>query len=231
METATMMVAIPDVLTATEARRCRRMLEKANWGEGRRTAGALAARVKQNEQLADGDPLVAELGSFLLERLAVAGRFVAAALPAKVVPPRFNRYADDGFYGDHVDGAVFVVPDTSVRIRGDLSATLFLSDPGDYDGGELTVQGEFAPHRVKLPAGHMILYSSGAVHHVAPVTRGARYAAFFWMQSLVREDHRRRMLLELDDTIQALAAQEPEASAVTRLTALYHNLLRDWADT
>lgn len=147
------------------------------------------------------------------------------------MPPRFNLYAGDASYGDHIDSAVFGVPDTPIRIRADMSATLFLSDPDEYDGGELTVMGEFAPHQVKLPAGHMVLYSSGAVHHVEPVTRGARFAAFFWIQSHVRENDRRSMLLELDDTIQALAAETPDNPAVARLTGLYHNLLRDWAVT
>ncbi|QGM97549.1 Fe2+-dependent dioxygenase [Methylocystis parvus] len=226
-----MIVVIPDVLSVAEARRCVEKLEKADWREGRYTAGPLAARVKDNLQLADDDPLATEIGVLLLERLAVMSRFVAAALPLKVVPPRFNLYASDASYGDHIDSAVFGVPDTSIRIRADMSATLFLSDPDEYDGGELTVMGEFAPHQVKLPAGHMVLYSSGAVHHVEPVTRGARFAAFFWIQSLVRENDRRSMLLELDDTIQALAADTPDNPAVARLTGLYHNLLRDWAVT
>ncbi len=147
------------------------------------------------------------------------------------MPPRFNRYAGGGQYGGHIDSAVFGAPDTPIRIRADMSATLFLSDPAEYDGGELTVMGEFAPHQIKLPAGHLALYSSGAVHHVEPVTRGARLAAFFWIQSLVRENSRRGMLLELDDTIQSLAAETPNSPAVARLTGLYHNLLRDWAVT
>lgn len=226
-----MIVVIPEVLSFKEAQHCRQKLEEARWHEGRYTAGPLAARVKNNQQLADDDPLGAEIGALLLDRLAATNRFVAAALPLRVVPPRFNRYAGGGLYGDHIDSAIFGIPDSPTRIRADLSATLFLSNPDDYDGGELTVQGEFAPHQVKLPAGHMVLYSSGAVHHVAPVTRGARFAAFFWIQSLVREDKRRSILLELDETIQELTAEQPDSLFVSRLAGLYHNLLREWADT
>ncbi len=226
-----MMVEIPCVLSPEDVRRCRGILDKADWRDGRATAGHFAARVKANEQLADGDPAGAQVGSLILERLAAASRFLAAALPSKVLPPRFNRYTGDGSYGDHIDNAIFAVPGTPVRIRADLSATLFLSDPDEYDGGELIIQGAFARHGVKLPAGHMILYPSGAFHQVTPVTRGARLASFFWVQSLVRHDHRRTMLLELDDTIQALAARAPHDPAPERLTGLYHNLLREWADT
>lgn len=225
------MVTIPDVLTADEVRRCRDMLEQATWQDGRHTAGHVAARAKANQQLAQDDPLALQLSSFLLERLGTVSRFLAAALPLKVLPPRFNRYAGQGSYGDHIDNAIFSVPGTPVRIRGDLSATLFISDADQYDGGELVIQGGLARHEVKLPAGHMILYPASTFHQVTPVTRGARLAAFFWIQSLVREDNRRVMLLELDDTIQALAAETPQSPAVLRLTGLYHNLLRDWAAT
>lgn len=226
-----MMIDIPGVLTPDEAKRCREMLEKAAWQDGRGTAGQQAARVKQNQQLAENDPIAAQLSSSVLERLGAASRFMAAALPLKVLPPRFNRYTGLGSYGDHIDNAIFTVPGTPVRIRGDLSATLFLSDPEEYDGGELVVQGEFARHQVKLPAGHLILYPASTFHHVTPVTRGTRYAAFFWIQSLVREGNRRTMLLELDETIQGIAVQTPDNPAVARLTGLYHNLLRDWSIT
>lgn len=226
-----MIVVIPEVLSVKEAQRCRQKLEEAEWREGRYTAGPLAARVKNNQQLADDDPLGAEIGAQLLDRLAMTSRFVAAALPLRVVPPRFNRYSGGGLYGDHIDSAIFGIPNSPMRIRADLSATLFLSNCDEYEGGELTVQGEFAPHQVKLPAGHMVLYSSGAVHHVEPVTRGARFAAFFWIQSLVREDKRRSMLLELDDTIQELTVEQPDSPVVPRLAGLYHNLLREWAVT
>ncbi len=226
-----MMVEIPDVLTPAEVQRCRELLQQASWLDGRQTAGHVAVRAKDNQQLSQDDPLAEQLGSFILERLGGVGRFVAAALPLKVLPPRFNRYTGSGSYGAHVDNAVFSVPGTPVRVRGDLSATLFLSDADDYDGGELIIQGEFGRHSIKLPAGHMVLYPASTIHQVMPVTRGSRLAAFFWIQSLVREDNRRAMLLDLDDTIQAITSQRPDDPAVVRLTGLYHNLLRDWAVT
>ena len=212
-----MIQVIPDVLTPDELARFRELLGQAQWRDGRATAGHIAVRAKANQQLAQDDPLAQELADFLLERLGKIGRFVAAALPLKILPPRFNRYAGGGNYGDHIDNAIFTVPGDGVRIRGDLSSTLFLSDPGDYE--------------VKLPAGALILYPASTFHQVTPVTRGARLAAFFWIQSLVREHSRRALLLELDDTIQELAGNTPELPAVGRLTGLYHNLLRDWCDT
>ncbi|MEZ5763643.1 MAG: Fe2+-dependent dioxygenase [Xanthobacteraceae bacterium] len=225
------MEIIPDVLTADEVRHCRGLLDRAAWHDGRLTAGHIAARAKNNQQLSQDDPLSAELSSFVLERLGRAHRFIAAALPLKVLPPRFNRYADSGNYGDHIDNAIFTLPGSGIRIRGDLSATLFLSDPDEYDGGDLEIQGELARHAVKLPAGHMILYPANTFHQVTPVTRGARVAAFFWIQSLVREGSRRALLLELDDTILSLASETPDNPAIERLTGLYHNLLREWAIT
>jgi PKHD-type hydroxylase len=226
-----MMVQIPDVLTPEQVRRCRETLDRAAWQDGRLTAGDMAVRVKANQQLAQDDPLAVQLGEFILKRLGECERFVAAALPLKVLPPRFNRYAGGGSYGDHVDNAVFSVPGTPHRVRSDLSATLFLSGPEEYEGGELVVRGEFGDHHVKLPAGHMVLYSGNTVHRVTPVTKGARIAAFFWVQSLVRADDCRSMLLELDDVIRALRVETPDNPAVLRLTGLYHNLLRHWANT
>jgi PKHD-type hydroxylase len=226
-----MMLTIPDVLMPDEVRRCRDALEQANWQDGSQTAGHVAARAKNNEQLAQDDPLTARLGDFILGRLGSVERFIAAALPLKVLPPRFNRYCGGNAYGDHIDNAVFSVPGSSHRIRSDLSATLFLSDPDEYEGGELVVEGELGRHRIKLPAGHLILYSGATLHQVTPVTRGVRLGAFFWIQSLVREDSRRTMLLELDDTIRALSLDLPDNPAVVRLTGLYHNLLRQWANT
>ncbi len=225
------MEIIPDLLTPAEVSRCRELLEKAAWQDGRQTAGHIAARVKHNQQLAQDDPLAAELSAFVLEKLSASSRFMAAALPLKVLPPRFNRYSDSGTYGDHIDNAIFSVPGTPERVRGDLSATLFISDIDDYDGGELLIQGEMATHQVKLPAGHMILYPASTFHQVTPVTRGIRLASFFWIQSLVREGNRRAMLLDLDDTIQDLAEEAPDSEALDRLTGLYHNLLREWSIT
>lgn len=225
------MEIIPDVLTPAEVSRCRELLDRAAWQDGRQTAGHIAARVKHNQQLAQDDPLAAELSAFVLEKLSANSRFMAAALPLKVLPPRFNRYSDSGTYGDHIDNAIFAVPGTGVRVRGDLSATLFLSDVDEYDGGDLLIRGELATHQVKLPAGHMILYPANTFHQVTPVTRGIRLASFFWIQSLVREGSRRAMLLDLDDTIQDIAEELPDSDALDRLTGLYHNLLREWSDT
>ena len=226
-----MLIEIPDVLTPDELRQCRDLLQQASWHDGRQTAGHIAARAKDNQQLAQDDPLAEQLSSFLLGRLGSVSRFVAAALPLKVLPPRFNRYTGAGSYGAHIDNAIFSVPGTPLRVRGDLSATLFFSDPDEYDGGELMIEGEFGRHSVKLPAGHMVVYPASTIHQVTPVTGGVRLAAFFWIQSLVREGNRRAMLLDLDDTIQSIAAQRPDDHAVVRLTGLYHNLLRDWAVT
>lgn len=226
-----MIQVISDVLTPDELKRFRELLGQAQWQDGRATAGHVAVRAKANEQLSHDDPLGQQLSEFLLERLGKISHFIAAALPLKVLPPRFNRYTGGGSYGDHIDNAIFSVPGAGARIRGDLSSTLFLSDPDDYDGGELIIQGEFARHQFKLPAGQMILYPASTFHQVTPVTRGARLAAFFWTQSLVREHSRRALLFELDNTIQALVQDSPEQPAVARLTGLYHNLLREWSQT
>ena len=226
-----MLIDIAQVLTREEAASARRRLEQANWPDGRTTAGHVAARAKANRQLADDDPLGRSLGEELIQRLSRTPRFIAAALPLKVLPPRFNLYADEGSYGRHIDSAVFSTPGSPERLRSDLSATLFLSDPEDYDGGELIAEFGMVRERVKLPAGHLLLYPANSLHQVMPVTRGARYAAFFWVQSLVREQSRRAILLELDDSIQALAVRAPDDPEVVRLTGLYHNLLREWAET
>ncbi len=226
-----MLIEIPAVLSPAEVTAVRARLEAAEWRDGGGTAGHLAARAKTNLQLGADDPLGAELGNAIVERLATTPRFIAAALPLRVLPPRFNLYTGAGAYGRHIDSAIFAVPGLRERVRSDLSATLFLSDPDEYDGGELVAEFGLSRERVKLPAGHLILYPATSVHEVTPVTRGARYAAFFWIQSLVRDAHRRAMMFELDETIQALTAQLPDSPEIVRLTGLYHNLLRDWADT
>ncbi|MCY1285091.1 PKHD-type hydroxylase [compost metagenome] len=226
-----MMLTIPDVLTPEQVLKCRTALERASWQDGRKTAGHIAASAKDNEQLAQDDPLAVEIGDFILERLVGNPQFMAAALPLKVLPPRFNRYTGGGTYGNHIDNSIFTVPGTPHRVRADLSATLFFSEPGDYEGGDLVVQDHFGSHRVKLPAGHLVLYPSGSLHRVEPVTRGARLASFFWIQSLVREESQRAMLLELDESIQALTRQLPDSPELVRLTGLYHNLLRHWSNT
>lgn len=226
-----MIIQIADVLTAAEVQRCRELLDGANWQDGRSTAGHVAARAKQNEQLPGDDPLAEQLASFLLGRLSETSQFIASALPLKIMPPRFNRYTGSGTYREHVDNAIFALPGSGVRVRGDLSATLFLTDPNDYDGGELVIRTQGDERRIKLPAGHMVLYPARTVHQVTPVTRGARLASFFWVQSLVREDHKREMLMDLDRSVQRLAAERPDDPSVVELTGLYHNLLREWSET
>ncbi|WP_271409170.1 Fe2+-dependent dioxygenase [Pseudomonas sp. Q1-7] len=226
-----MMLTIPDVLTPEQVRKCREALERASWQDGRGTAGHIAVGAKANEQLALDDPLAAEIGDFILERLVGNPQFMAAALPLKVLPPRFNRYTGGGTYDNHIDNSIFSVPGTPHRVRADLSATLFFCEPEDYEGGELVIEDRYGNQRVKLPAGHLVLYPSGSLHRVEPVTRGARLASFFWIQSLVREDGQRAMLLELDESIQALTRQLPGSPELVRLTGLYHNLLRHWSHT
>lgn len=226
-----MMLNLPDVVLPDELRHIRSALESADWRDGRATAGYVAAQVKFNQQLAQDDAVAERVGEFILRRLGELPRFMAATLPLKVLPPRFNRYAGGGTYGEHIDAAVFPVPGTPHRIRSDISATLFFSEPDEYEGGELIVSDTYGQHSVKLPAGHMVVYPGTSLHRVMPVTRGVRYAAFFWIQSLVRDDARRTILLELDDAIQALTPAAPEHEGLVRLTGVYQNLLRQWAET
>lgn len=226
-----MLIEIPAVFSPEETAGIRSRLEAAGWRDGAGTAGHVAARAKSNLQLADGDPLGAEVGAAIVERLAAIPRFIAAALPLRILPPRFNLYAGGGSYGRHIDSAVFSAPGSRERVRSDLSATLFLSDPDTYEGGELVAEFGMVREPVKLPAGHLLLYPANSLHQVMPVTGGARLAAFFWIQSLVRDQAQRAMLLELDDSIQALAVRDGADPEVVRLTGLYHNLLREWAET
>jgi len=226
-----MLIEIPAVFSSEEAAGIRSRLEAAQWHDGSATAGHVAVRAKANRQLADNDPLAQELANLIVERLSRHPRFIASSLPLKMMPPRFNLYTGDGAYGPHIDSAVFSAPGSPERVRSDLSATLFLSEPDTYEGGELIARFGPTPQPIKLPAGHMLLYPASSVHEVTPVTRGARYAAFFWVQSLVRQQSHRTMLLELDESIQALATRAPDEPEVVRLTGLYHNLLREWADT
>jgi len=226
-----MFIQIPAVFSPEEVAGIRSRLEQANWPDGIATAGHVAARVKSNCQLTDDDPLAREMRTAIVARLSANPRFIAAALPLKIFPPRFNRYAVDAAYGRHIDSAVFSAPGSPERVRSDLSATLFLSSPDEYEGGELVSEFGSISGRIKLPAGHLLLYPASSLHQVTPVTSGVRYASFFWIQSLVREQTRRAMLLDLDDAIQAIAEKDADSPEVVRLTGLYHNLLREWADT
>jgi len=222
-----MLLAIPDVLSKEQLASFRAALDGATWVDGRATAGHQSARAKHNVQLAEDDPLSVRLGAVVLDALDRNPLFVSAALPRRVFPPLFNRYAEGQAFGVHVDNAIRVVKGAGVRLRTDLSATLFLSDPEEYDGGELSIEGGFGLQQVKLPAGHMVLYPASSLHRVEPVARGARLASFFWIQSMVRDDADRAVLFDLDQSIQRLAPEHPSAIA---LTGVYHNLLRRWAD-
>jgi len=224
-----MMLHIPNVLTREQVASMRRRMEQGEWVDGRATVGEQGAQVKQNRQLAVGSPLALELGAEVLAALERQPLFFAAALPKQTIAPQFNRYAGGEHYGDHVDGALRRLPQGG-WLRTDVSTTLFLCDPEDYEGGELVVSDAYGTHEVKLPAGDMIVYPSTSIHHVAPVTRGERICSFFWTQSMVRDDARRGMLLELDQTIQSLRARLGDCSETVNLTGHYHNLLRQWSE-
>jgi PKHD-type hydroxylase len=227
-----MLISIENVLSQEEAQQWRGLLDVAEWMDGTRTAGTLARSAKHNLQLDDASDLAVSLGNQILRKLAVHPLFVSAALPSKIYPPKFNRYVDGGTYGVHVDSAVMHVPGSSIKVRSDLSATLFLSDPDDYDGGELEIEGAFGVQAVKLAAGDMVLYPSSSLHQVTPVTRGARVASFFWIESLVADEGRRSLLFDLDQAIQALTpGTSPGDQRLLKLTGVYHNLLRQWAIT
>ena len=204
-------------------------LDTALWVHGNATAGPQSGHVKDNLQLSEDAPIARELGELILDALQHNAMFMAAALPLRVFPPLFSRYQGGQAFGTHVDNAIRQVKGSALRLRTDLSATLFLSHPEEYDGGELVVEDTYGLHSVKLPAGHMVLYPSTSLHHVRPVTRGARIASFFWIQSMVRDDGCRTLLFDLDAAIQRLAGDVPEHAAVVQLTGIYHNLLRRWA--
>jgi PKHD-type hydroxylase len=229
-----MLLHVPAILDAAQVARFRKALDGGEWIDGKATVGAQGAQVKRNQQLADGSPLARELGAAVLAALAASPLYHAAVLPLRALPPRFNRYQGGGEYGFHVDGSVMHVampgqpPGT---LRTDVSCTLFLCEPDEYDGGELVIHDTYGEHEVKLPAGDLIVYPSSSLHRVEPVTRGMRLASFFWVQSLVRDDSQRQLLFELDASIQALTQADADRDALLRLTGVYHNLLRRWAET
>ena len=225
-----MLLQIPDVLTADQVAEAKRVFERAGWVDGKVTAGHQSARAKDNMQLAEGSPEARELGQMVLAALQKSPLFVTAALPLQVFPPLFNRYQGGQSFGTHVDNAIRQVPGTPHRIRTDLSATLFFSSPDEYDGGELVVEDTYGVHSVKLPAGHLILYPSTSLHHVRPVTRGARICSFFWIQSMVRADADRALLFDLDTAIRVITQQNADHPAVVPLTGVYHNLIRRFAE-
>jgi len=227
-----MLLNIPDVLNAEQLVRCRAQLDATEWADGRITAGYQSAKAKDNAQLPEDSPLARELGAIVLEALSRNSTFFSAALPKRVYPPLFNRYAGGQSFGFHVDNAVRYDRSRGApeAVRTDLSATLFLSAPEDYDGGELIVEDTFGTHSVKLPAGHLVLYPGTSLHKVTPVTRGARLASFFWIQSMLRDDGQRRLMFDLDVSIRRLTQELPDHPALVQLTGVYHNLLRQWTE-
>ena len=225
-----MLLSIPEVLTSEQVAEARHLLDSADWVDGRVTAGIQSGKVKRNEQLPEDHPAARQLGELIVNRLQQQPMFMSAALPARIFPPLFNRYTGGHSFGNHVDNAIRQTSGSHLRIRTDLSATLFLAAPDEYDGGELIVEDTYGVHSVKLPAGHLVLYPSTSLHRVEPVTRGARIASFFWIQSLVRDDGARTMLFDLDTAIQRLMVDVPNHASVVQLTAVYHNLVRRWAE-
>lgn len=225
-----MLLPVANLLTADQVRYARQMMDSAEWVDGRVTAGHQSSRTKNNAQLPEDSPVARKLQALVLGALGQNPLFITAALPLQVFPPLFNRYAGGQAFGTHVDNAIRQVTGTGQRIRTDLSATLFLAGPDEYDGGELVVEDTYGAQNVKLPAGHMILYPATSLHHVRPVTRGTRFASFFWIQSMVRDDGRRTILFDLDIAIQRLNADHPEHPSAVQLTGVYHNLLRQWAE-
>jgi PKHD-type hydroxylase len=225
-----MLLTIPDVLSAEQVAAARDELGRAEWTDGRVTAGHQSTRVKHNLQLPEDHPAARSLGDVIVAALQRNALFISAALPSRIFPPLFNQYVGGHSFGSHVDNAIRQLTGTPYRIRTDLSATLFLSQPEEYDGGELAVEDTYGVHTVKLPAGHMVLYPSTSLHHVRPVTRGARISSFFWIQSLVRDDGARTLLFDLDTAIQRLTSDMPDHPSAVQLTGVYHNLVRRWAE-
>ena len=225
-----MLLHIPRVLTESQIARGRPLLEQAKWVDGRATAGHLSARAKHNLQVAEGTPEARELGEVVVTALERTPLFMSAALPLRVFPPLFNRYEPGMTFGAHVDNAIRQVSGRPLRVRTDLSATLFLSAPEEYDGGDLVVDDTYGAHSVKLPAGDLILYPATSLHRVQPVTRGVRLASIFWVQSMVRDDGERGLLFDLDMAIGQVSEAQPDHPGVVALTSCYHNLLRRWAD-
>lgn len=226
-----MLLCIPDLLSKEEVKQFRQTMADADWVDGASTAGAQADTIKNNLQLPANGKAAVTLGQQLLRAINNNSLYISAALPLKFLPPMFNRYGAGHFFGKHVDNAIRSNPSTGELIRTDLSCTVFLSDPDEYDGGELLIEDNYGTQEVKLPAGHAVLYPSTSLHLVTEITRGERIASFFWLQSMVREDSRRTLLFDLDQTIQQLAAEHGiDDENCVRLTGIYHNLIREWTD-
>jgi PKHD-type hydroxylase len=225
-----MMVHIPNVLAAEQVARCREVMQRAAWVNGRVTAGHQSEKVKNNLQLPETAPEARELGGMVMDALGRSPLFFSSVLPKEIFPPLFNRYDAGMTFGSHVDNAIRGYLNTSIRIRTDVSATLFISAPEDYDGGELVVQDTYGAHAVKLPAGDMIVYPGTSLHHVTPITRGSRIASFFWIQSMIRDVTKRAMLFDLDMAIIKLNQDHPQHQSIVEFTNIYHNLLRQWTE-
>lgn len=227
-----MLVTIPDLLTPEETAYIRQVLENTPWIDGAATAGDQAGKVKHNLQVPQDRPEAHEMGGIILRALARSPVYTSAALPAHILPPMFNRYDEGMEFGAHVDGSIRVIPGTGQRIRTDVSTTIFLTPPEDYDGGELIVHDTYGEHRVKLPSGHAVVYPATSLHSVTKVTRGSRWGSFFWAQSMLRDDWRRNMMYDLDRAIMGVrSTMADDDPAVTALTSHYHNLIRHWAET
>ena len=227
-----MLIELPNVLTQQQVQQCRQLMSEAQWVDGNVTSGTLSALAKNNLQLPEGSPVARQIGDIIQDALGLNALFISAALPLKVFPPLFNRYEAGQAFDTHVDNAIRQLRGTNFRIRSDLSATLFFSEPDEYEGGVLTIEDVFGSNQVKLSAGSMVLYPSSSLHHVTPVTSGTRIASFFWMQSMVRDDAHRTLLFQLDQSIQKLTVDRGGKDVeVVRLTGIYHNLLRMWADS
>lgn len=226
-----MLITIPDILSNQEIADIRTTLDAAEWQDGRATAGTQSAEIKRNEQIPLNSPILPDLQARIVRALMAHPTWVSAALPAQILPPMFNRYAGGQTFGVHVDNAIRVIPGEGRQIRTDVSCTIFLCDPEDYDGGDLIIEGHYGAQSVKLPAGHAVVYPSTSLHEVTPVTRGARVASFFWVQSMIRDAQKREMLFDLDQSIQSVSASlGSNAPDAVRLTGIYHNLLRQWAE-
>lgn len=225
-----MLLALPNVLSPDQVAEARRLLEAADWVDGKVSAGHQGARVKDNMQLPVDSPVARQVGAMILKALGGNPLFMSAALPLHILPPMFNRYSGGQTFGTHVDGSIRAVPGTNHRLRTDLSCTLFFAGPDEYDGGELIIEDTYGSKSVKLPAGHMILYPSTSLHQVTPVTRGTRLCSFFWLQSMIRDNGQRSMLFDMDIAIQRLGAENATHPSVIQLTGVYHNLLRQWAE-
>jgi PKHD-type hydroxylase len=225
-----MIVQVPHVLTPEQIAHCREVMTRASWVDGRVTAGYQSAVVKDNRQLPENSPEARELGDMVVAALERNPLFITAALPLRVFPPLFNRYESGEKFGAHLDNSIRQIPGTPYRIRTDISATLFLSHPEEYDGGELVIDDVYGSHAVKLAAGDMVVYPASSLHHVNPVTRGVRLASFFWVQSMVRDDGTRTLLFDLDLAINKVNQALPNHGAVVELTNCYHNLLRRFAE-